>query len=151
MISLFRSLDKEFTPKSNDSFFKYYGSNNNIYTITSCHINDFLKQYGDFSAKNFRTWTANEYILKYLYSELQELQKNDELDKISNSKLTKLINKTIDKVSNELNNTRAICKKSYICNDIIDDVKYNPVEFINKIKHYGKSKLKTTLNLNPFY
>ena len=77
-------------------------------------------------------------LLNTIYPELQELQKNDELDKISNNKLTKLINKTIDKVSTELNNTRAICKKSYICNDIIDDVKNNPVEFINKIKHYGK-------------
>ena len=147
MISLFRSLNNEFKPKENDSFFKYYGCNNNIYTITSCHINDFLKQYGDFSAKNFRTWTANEYIVKYLYSELQELYKNDQLHNISDSKLNKLINKNIDKVSTELNNTRAICKKSYICNDIIDDVKHDPVEFINKIKHYGKSKLKNCTQL----
>ena len=146
MISLFRSLDKEFKPKENDSFFKYYGCNNNIYTITSCHVNDFLKQYGDFSAK-FRTWTANEYIVKYLYSALLELQKTDDLDDISDSKLTKLINKTIDLVAEQLNNTRAICKKSYISNDILDDVKYDPKRFVNKIKHYGKSKLKNCTQL----
>ena len=78
---------------------------------------------------------------------MQELYKNDQLHNISDSKLTKLINKTIDKVSTELNNTRAICKKSYICNDIIDDVKHDPVEFVNKVKHYGKSKLKNCTQL----
>jgi len=142
MISLFRSMEKEFKPKKNDSFFKYYGCNNNTYTITSCHVNDFLKQYGDFSAKNFRTWTANEYIIKYLYSDLLELKKTDNLDELSDSKLNKLINKTVDLVAEQLNNTRAICKKSYISNDILEDVKYDPSAFVNKIKHYGKSKLK---------
>ena len=42
MISLFRSMDKEFKPKKKDSFFKYYGQNG-IYTISSCHVNEFLK------------------------------------------------------------------------------------------------------------
>ena len=146
MISLFRSMDKEFKPKKKDSFFKYYGQNG-IYTISSCHVNEFLKQYGDFSAKNFRTWTANEYIVKFIFESLNHLHKNDELNNLSQNKTVKLINKAIDKVAEELNNTRAICKKSYISADILEDVKKNPQDFFTKIKHYSKSKLKNCTQL----
>tara|TARA_B100001142_G_C14298209_1_gene641741 strand:- start:27 stop:1040 length:1014 start_codon:yes stop_codon:yes gene_type:complete len=147
MLSLFKSLDKEFNPKENDSFFKYYGHNNSIYTINSCHINDFLKQYGDFSAKNFRTWTANEYIVKYLYNMLSELSKQEDLNSLSERNLSIIINKAVDLVSEQLNNTRVVCKKSYILNDIFIDLKKNSQAFLEKLKHYGKSKLKNSNGL----
>lgn len=142
MISLFRSLYNEFTPGPNDSFFKYYGHNNSIYTVNSCHINDFLKRYGDFSAKNFRTWTANTYIVKYLYNILYELRKKTDLDKISERNISIIVNKALDGVSEELNNTRNVCKSSYVCTDILDDVKKNPEDFFNKIHKFGKKKLQ---------
>ena len=143
MISLFRSMDNEFKTKNNESFFKYYGGNN-IYTINSCHVNDFLKKYGDFSAKNFRTWTANEYFIKHLYYILSD---TPDLNKLSERKINMVINKAVDEVASNLNNTRAICKKSYINNDIIEDVKSNPVEFLNKIKEYRKKRLKNCTSL----
>ena len=143
MISLFRSMDNEFKTKNNESFFKYYGGNN-IYTINSCHVNDFLKKYGDFSAKNFRTWTANEYFIKHLYYILSD---TPDLNKLSERKTNMVINKAVDEVASNLNNTRAICKKSYINNDIIEDVKNNPVEFLNKIKEYRKKRLKNCTSL----
>ena len=147
MLSLFKSLNNEFRPKDDDSFFKYYGHNNSIYTINSCHINDFLKQYGDFSAKNFRTWTANEYIVKYLYNMLTELSKKEDLNSLSERNLNIIINKAVDLVAEQLNNTRAICKKSYILNDIFNDLKDDPEDFLAKLKHYGKSKLKNSTGL----
>lgn len=142
MIRLFKSLDAEFKPNKKDSFFKYYGHNNTIYTVNSSHINDFLKRYGDFSAKNFRTWTANTYIIKYLYNILFELNKKTKLSEISKRNISIIVNKAVDEVSKELNNTREICKKSYISTDILDDFKNSPENFFLKIKHYGKSKLK---------
>jgi|TARA_Y100000816_G_scaffold289488_1_gene276044 DNA topoisomerase-1 len=147
MISLFRSLYNEFTPGPQDSFFKYYGHNKSVYTVNSCHINDFLKRYGDFSAKNFRTWTANTYIVKYLYNILYELRKQTDLSKISQRNTSIIVNKALDSVSEELNNTRNVCKSSYVCTDILDDVKKNPEEFFVKIHKFGKNKLQNSNGL----
>ena len=147
IVNLFKSLDKEFKPEDNDPFFRYYGSNGKIYNITSHHINDFLKDYGNFSAKIFRTWTANEYIVKYLYNIVKQLYEQNEIeikdfDSISQKNCAIIINKCIDEVSEKLNNTRAICKKSYICNDIFDDFKDSPDDFVKKIKSFSKKKIK---------
>lgn len=147
MLTLFKSLNDTFKPNEKDSFFKYYGHNNTIYTINSCHINDFLKRYGDFSAKNFRTWTANTYIIKYLYNILDQLKKQTDLNKISNRNISIIINKAIDEVSLELNNTRNVCKSSYISTDILEDVKKDPNEFFYKLKKYAKSKLQNSTGL----
>lgn len=146
LVNLFKSLYKEFEHEENESFFKYYGHNGNIYTITSVHINDFLKQYGNYSAKIFRTWSANELIIKYLYNLANELYNNQDieinsLDSLSDRNCIIIVNKCIDMVSNKLNNTRAICKKSYICNDIFDDFKSTPDDFIKKIKSLSKKKM----------
>ena len=147
IINLFKSLDKEFKPEEKDTFFKYYGNNGKIYSVTSHQINDFLKNYGNFSAKIFRTWTANEFIVKNLYNVAQELYKQKEieikeLDSISQKNCAIIINKCIDDVSEKLNNTRAICKKSYICNDIFDDFKESPDGFVKKIKKLSKKKIE---------
>ena len=147
MLTLFKSLNDTFKPNEKDSFFKYYGHNNTIYTINSCHINDFLKRYGDFSAKNFRTWTANTYIIKYLYNILDQLKKQTDLNKISKGNISIIINKAIDEVSLELNNTRNVCKSSYISTDILEDVKKDPNEFFYKLKKYAKSKLQNSTGL----
>ena len=143
IVNLFKSLDKEFKPEENDSFFRYYGNNNKIYTINSLHINDFLKKYGDFSAKIFRTWTANEFIVKYLYNIILQIKDvdNNYLESLSEKNCAIIINKCIDQVSTKLNNTRAICKKSYICNDIFDDFKESPCNFIKKVKTYSTKKI----------
>ena len=79
--------------------------------------------------------TANEYFIKHLYYILSD---TPDLNKLSERKTNMVINKAVDEVASNLNNTRAICKKSYINNDIIEDVKNNPVEFLNKIKEYRK-------------
>jgi DNA topoisomerase I len=141
IISLFRALYKEFRHNERDNFFKYYNSKNEICNINSHHINDFLKQFGDFSAKNFRTWCANEYIIIYLLNSSKEFKK-EELNELSERKCNIIVNKCIDLISNKLNNTRAICKKSYICNNILDDFKENRNNFINELKLFSKSKLK---------
>lgn len=141
IINLFKSLYKEFNHKDDDTFFKYYNSKNEIYNINSSHINDFLKIYGNFSAKNFRTLYANENIIKYLLENTKQF-KTDELNNLSERKCNIIVNNCIDLISDKLNNTRAICKKSYICNDILDDFKEHREDFINQLKLLGKSKLK---------
>lgn len=141
MISLFRSINSEFEPNVDEAFFKYYGQHDKVYGINSSHINDFLKQYGDISAKDFRTWAANIYIVKYLYNCVKKLDENGEIEDMSDRNCTMVVNKCLDLVSEKLNNTRAICKKSYICNDIFEDFKEDPKNFYNKVKTYGKKNL----------
>lgn len=141
MISLFRSMNSEFGPNNDEAFFKYYGQHDKVHGINSSHINDFLKQYGDISAKDFRTWAANIYIVKYLYNCVKKLDENGEIEDISDRNCTMVVNKCLDLVSEKLNNTRAICKKSYICNDIFEDFKEDPKNFYNKVKTYGMKKI----------
>ena len=140
MIRLFHSMNSEFKPKETDSFFKYYGQHDKVYGINSSHINEFLKKYGDISAKDFRTWAANIYIIKYLYNCVKNLEESNKIEDISERNCTMVVNKCLDLVSEKLNNTRAICKKSYICNDIFEDFKQDPMDFYNKIKKYGSKK-----------
>ena len=147
MISLFRSMNSEFEPNDDEAFFKYYGQHDKVYGINSSHINDFLKQYGDISAKDFRTWAANIYIVKYLYNCVKKLDQTGEIEDISDRNRTMVVNKCLDLVSEKLNNTRAICKKSYICNDIFEDFKEDPKNFYNKVKKYGMKKLSGSSGL----
>lgn len=146
IIPLFHSIYNEFKPDENESFFKYYGTNNKIYSVSSKQVNDFLKKYGNISAKTFRTWTANRNILKYIEELLDEKTKNKiNINNMSEKQLAILINNGVDKVAKDLNNTRAICKKSYISGDIIEEIRDNPGIFLHNIKklkekcnnHYG--------------
>ena len=102
IINLFKSLYKEFKHTDDDTFFKYYNSKNEIYNINSSHINDFLKIYGNFSAKNFRTLYANENIIKYLLENTKHFKEN-ELNNLYERKCNIIINNSIDLIYNKLN------------------------------------------------
>ena len=96
-----------------------------------------------FQQKFFRTWTANEFIVKYLYNIILQIKdiEDTNIESLSEKNCSIIINKCIDQVSDKLNNTRAICKKSYICNDIFDDFRESPNNFIKKIKKYSNKKI----------
>ena len=49
---------KRRTLNKDDNIFTYR-EGNKYYNIKSSDVNNYLKQFGDFSAKNFRTWGAN--------------------------------------------------------------------------------------------
>ena len=50
--------EKKKTLKKNDRVFTYR-KGNDYFNIQSSDVNKYLKQFGKFSAKNFRTWGAN--------------------------------------------------------------------------------------------
>ena len=56
---------KKKTIGKNDRIFSYR-SNSKYYNVSASDVNRYLKQFGDFSAKNFRTWTANTDLIKEL-------------------------------------------------------------------------------------
>jgi len=123
---------------SNDDFlFKYNHINqhNNEKThqlITPEHIHSFFQdKYNAYiTPKMFRTWYGNYHMIHYL----KELFKEDKLKKrMLKSDVRELITNCSEHVSDKLNNTPTVSKKSYIDNKILDLVIKNPYRFASSI------------------
>ena len=83
-----------------------YRSNSKYYNINASDVNNYLKQFGEFSAKNFRTWTANTDLIRELKKPTQNIKKH--------------FKESIKKVAQQMHHTPGICKKNYINNEVID-------------------------------
>ena len=105
-----------------------YRSNTKYYNVTAGDVNRYLKQFGDFSAKNFRTWTANTDLIKELQKPCQNLKKH--------------LTESIKKVASKMHHTPGICKKNYINNELIDMYKNNNEQF----KRYFRSTTKEAIS-----
>ena len=95
---------KKRTLNKKDRIFTYRYKNK-YYNLKSNDVNKYLKQFGNFTAKNFRTWIANlEFITLLL--------KYDIIDSLTERK--KIINESIESIANKLHNTKSVCKSNYI-------------------------------------
>ena len=83
-----------------------YRSNNKYYNVSAPDVNRYLSQFGKFTAKNFRTWTANTDLIKELKKPTQNLKKH--------------VSESIKKVAFKMHHTPSICKKNYINKDLLD-------------------------------
>ena len=92
---------KKRTFRSNEPIFAYRRVDN-WYTLKAADVNRYLKRFGNFTSKNFRTWVANLQFITQVVS----FESHDKKDK--NVKVA------IEKVADKLNNTPAVCKKNYI-------------------------------------
>lgn len=82
-------------------------NSDNVFGISSKNVNDYLKNINsEITSKDLRTWNANNLFLKYI---------ND----IHILKDKNPIKKSIEKVAENLHNTPAICRKSYLHPEII--------------------------------
>jgi len=108
--------------------------------ISSNQIKKYLKNtYGTYiTPKMFRTWYANFHLLSYL----KNINKNRP-DLIGRQMTKKQINTLIKNsskyVSDKLNNTPTISKKSYINPSILNKVLINPSRFIDTIPNDKKN------------
>ena len=93
------------TLNKHDRIFSYR-SNNKYYNVSAPDVNRYLKQFGNYSAKNFRTWTANIDLIK-------ELKK-------TSTNVKKHLSESIKKVAQRMHHTPSICKKNYINKELID-------------------------------
>lgn len=93
--------------------FKFVDNNGRVHDIESGHVNAYLKDIsgGDFTAKDFRTWSATVLAAWAL----AEYEKFD-----SEAQAKKNVVKAIESVAKRLGNTPAICRKSYIHPEIIN-------------------------------
>lgn len=87
--------------------FQYYDDAGNRQAIDSGMVNDYIKTIsgGDFTAKDFRTWTGSVHALL----KLQEIGCCD-----TAAETKKRIAEVLDYVAKQLGNTRAVCKKYYV-------------------------------------
>lgn len=104
--------------KKRDPLFAYH-KDDELLTVKASDVNQYLKQFGDFTSKNLRTWTANISLIKDL-SGTPPLDQNERKRKVNTS---------IDEIANNLHNTRAICKKNYIDPKLIDFYITHPQNF----------------------
>ncbi len=93
--------------------FKYLGDDGKRHPIRSQDVNDYIRETmeQDFSAKDFRTWTATVLAADALQGiELPESKRQQAI----------ALNSAIDEVASVLGNTRAVCRSQYIHPTVID-------------------------------
>ena len=123
--------EKKKTLSKNDRIFTYRNGNK-YHTIKSKDVNLYLKQFGKYTAKNFRTWGANIELIKQL------LKLND----FSTKKILKSNMKTaIKNVAFKLHNTESVCKSNYIDPILLNEYEKKPQSFIKKFTHKSNDDL----------
>ena len=120
--------------------FKYLDDDGHKQVVDSSDINDYLRTHTSghghghghgrdsemrssnlYSAKDFRTWMASVLAASYLHDELQSAQGKAILASEPNSKARQqLVTDMVKSVSDELGNTPAVCRSSYINPIIIE-------------------------------
>ena len=116
---------KKKTLKKDDPIFTYRRGNC-WYSLKSIDVNKYLKRFGNFSSKNFRTWVAN-------LSFITEILKYD--NPKSETQKKKNINEAVHKTAHKLNNTATVCRKNYIDPYLIDLYMNDNKGFIQSFKH----------------
>lgn len=114
--------------------FKYLDDNGNKQVVDSSDINDYIRSHTGghdsesktyssnvYSAKDFRTWMASVLAASYLYDELQSSNGREILASEPNSnERQQLVVDMVKEVAEELGNTPAVCRASYINPVIIE-------------------------------
>jgi DNA topoisomerase I len=100
------------------ALFAYIGESGKIHPITSSDVNDYLREVagGPFTAKDFRTWAASALAFKRTAELLGERE-----DKARKRKIP--LKAVVEPVAEDLANTPAICKKSYIHPDVLEPLR----------------------------
>jgi len=89
-----------------------YRNGSQYYDVRSSDVNTYLKRFGNFSVKNFRTWTANLEMIHHLVK-ASKGHMGQPLGPKQTQK-EKTLNECADKVCEMLHNTRSVCKSSYL-------------------------------------
>lgn len=112
---------------ANEHIFTYNENGENI-LISAIEINNWLKSYNsNFTTKFFRTFDANVLLLEFM----QQNHSSNNLapNKISEAKRKKILAEAMRLVSTHINNTAAICRKSYIMPELIELYFKHPLKF----------------------
>jgi len=113
--------------------FQYLDEQNMPCCLDSGDLNEYIhrKAQCKFTSKDFRTWHANFIAFQFFIEEIN--------DPTCQAGEKQGLNACLDRVAKKLGNTRAVCRASYVCNDIL--AVYNA----GRLPYYLK-KLNITAN-----
>lgn len=141
LVSAMRRIDKANREVGNgrngvnggkDPYFTYKDDKTGeMKVIKATDVNNFLGKFGQFTSKDYRTWAANVALLGELCKTVGT--KGEGMGKSVTGR-KKDLKEVIERVSVRLHHTPAICKKSYIDNDVLDMYVDKPDAFKKLIK-----------------
>ena len=117
--------------------FQYVDENGERRGVDSSDVNDYIREAsgGDFTAKDFRTWTGTVLAAKAL----QEMEKVD-----SDTKAKRNVVQAIERVAERLGNTRAVCRKCYVHPAILDS--YIEGTMLETLQVKAEEKMRSSLH-----
>lgn len=127
--------EKKRTLSKNDRIFTYR-KGNQYFNIKSTDVNKYLKQFGNFTAKNFRTWGANIELIVQINHNCKNIS---ELD--TQKSKEKCLKKCIDEVACKLHNTSSVCKANYLDPELIKFFLEDTKKFYNHFNIKSKEEL----------
>ena len=113
--------------KNTENIFQYSKDDQN-YTIKGDDVNDYL---GEYTTKNFRTWSANILLINQLTKEKCKIKDG------------------IEYVAKKLHHTPSICKSNYIDPKLVEKYEKNPEKFCEYFK--GDVNKRFTIHLSENY
>ena len=118
-IKLLSALKKN--KQANDRLFEYRDREGRRRVIDSSSVNEYLKKFDEnITSKDIRTWEANRlFIMNYRTISRQEKP-------LSETAWKHVMRESLKKVAASLHHTPAVCKASYIHNDLIANLENSP-------------------------
>lgn len=134
----------------NDFLFTYTVKNGDIVEekmLNAIEVNNWLKEYNpEFTTKLFRTFDVNERLIESL------MALGESPSKLSVTQRKKNIVEIIKNISCTINNTPAICKKSYISPELLNLYINHPKKFTQDIiSNSGSVRFKFIKFLEKYY
>ena len=128
---------KKKTLKSKQRIFTYKKDHKSKkVNISSNDVNQYIKQFGDFTSKDFRTWSANIKLIEYL----SQSNEGEDIDKD--------IKKCITEVAGKLHHTPEVCKKNYLFTGLIEFYKKDKTKFKEYFRNNINKKFTQFLKNN---
>ena len=118
--------EKKRTFNKEDRIFSYR-IGRKYYNIKSSDVNKYLKKFGDFSAKNFRTWGANIELITSLLKNSKKCKRSSKKD------IKNILKSSIKNVSKKLHNTENVCKNNYLDPELL---KYFTIDCEGFLKNF---------------
>jgi len=125
MKSNLRTKKKKY--KNTENIFQYTKDGHN-YTVKGDDVNEYL---GEYTTKNFRTWSANILLITHLLKEKCKIKDG------------------IEYVAKKLHHTPSICKSNYIDPKLLEKYEKNPEKFCEYFK--GNVNKRFTKHLSENY
>ena len=126
--------EKKKTLKKKDRLFTYR-KGDQYFNIQSSDVNKYLKQFGEFSAKNFRTWGANIEMI------VQIIDYCKKCEKLTKKEIQSILKKSIQGVAKKLHNTEAVCKSNYLDPELIQFFTLDSKGFLKHFHTKNKEEL----------